>query len=166
MKLYPAAAFSRSPTVSVLAVLAFALAVPATTAWAQVGTQNKFSATRAVINNCTIPAASFSNMPGMTRTFTIGGSTSEEVVVTFQASWSGSAIQFDTAFVRLTIDGAVQPTNNAVPIFAGADGTYTHGFTWISGPLAPGGHTARVQWRTDLGSSFCVDDRTLVVLHK
>jgi hypothetical protein len=102
----------------------------------------------------------------MVQTFFLGGTANDEVVVTFQASWSGVAMQFDTAFVRLTIDNVVQPTNVSVPIFAGADGTNTHGFTWISRSLAPGSHTARIQWRTDLGSTFCVDDRTLVVLHR
>ena len=75
-------------------------------------------------------------------------------------------MQFDTAFVRLTIDGVVQPVNVSVPIFAGSEGTNTHGFTWVSRSLAPGSHTARIQWRTDLGSTFCVDDRSLVVLHR
>jgi hypothetical protein len=132
---------------------------------AQVGNVNKFSSTRAVINECSITTA-FTTIPGMTRTFTLGGTATDEVVVMFQASWSGSAIEFDTGFVRLTIDGVVQPTNNAVPIFAGSTGTFTHGFNWISQGLAPGSHTARIQWRTDLGSTFCVDDRTLVVLHR
>jgi hypothetical protein len=134
-------------------------------AWAVTGTAGKFSGTRGVVNECSI-TTSFTNMPGMVQTFVLGGTANDEVVVTFQASWSGMAMQFDTAFVRLTIDGAVQPTNVSVPIFAGSEGNYTHGFTWISKSLAPGNHTARVQWRTDLGSTFCVDDRSLVVLHR
>jgi hypothetical protein len=136
-------------------------------AWAVTGTAGKFSGTRAVVNQCSITGA-FTTIPGMVQTFVLGGTTSDEVVVTFQASWSGVAQQFDTAFVRLTIDGAVQPTNVSVPIFGGSQGTgtYTHGFTWISSSLAPGSHTARIQWRTDLGSTFCVDDRSLVVLHR
>lgn len=136
-------------------------------AWAVTGVAGKFSGTRGVVNECSI-STSFKTIPGMEQTFALGGTSSEEVVVTFQASWSGTAMQFDTAFVRLTIDGVVQPTNVSVPIFGGSQstGTYTHGFTWISKSLAPGNHTARIQWRTDLGSTFCVDDRSLVVLHR
>ena len=140
-------------------------ALIASEAGAVTGTAGKFTGTRAVINQCSITTV-FATIPGMTQTFTLGGTANDEVVVTFQASWSGVTEQFDTAFVRLTIDGAVQPTNVSVPIFAGAEGTNTHGFTWISGSLAPGNHTARIQWRTDLGSTLCVDDRTLVVLHR
>ncbi len=147
------------------AMLFSASALFASQAWAVTGTAGKFSGTRAVVNQCSITSA-FTTMPGMVQTFFLGGTANDEVVVTFQASWSGVAEQFDTAFVRLTIDGAVQPTNVSVPIFAGAEGTNTHGFTWISSSLAPGSHTARIQWRTDLGSTLCVDDRTLVVLHR
>jgi hypothetical protein len=134
-------------------------------ALAVTGTAGKFSGTRGVVNECSI-TTSFKTIPGMERTFVLGGTANEEVVVTFQASWSGTAMQFDTAFVRLTIDGVVQPVNVSVPIFAGSEGTNTHGFTWLSKSLAPGSHTARIQWRTDLGSTFCVDDRSLVVLHR
>ena len=140
-------------------------ALVASEAWAVAGTAGRFSGTRGVVNQCSITTA-FTTMPGMVQTFFLGGTANDEVIVTFQASWSGVAQQFDTAFVRLTIDGVVQPTNVSVPIFAGVEGTNTHGFTWISSSLAPGSHTARIQWRTDLGSTFCVDDRTLVVLHR
>ncbi len=143
------------------------LVAPAGPAAAQVGNVGKFSSTRAVINDCSISTA-FTTIPGMSRNFTLGGSANDEVVVMFQASWSGSPITFDTGFVRLTIDGVVQPTNVSVPAFGGTESSssFTHGFNWISQALTPGSHTARIQWRTDLGSTFCVDDRTLVVLHR
>ena len=134
-------------------------------AWAVTGTAGRFSGISRVVPQCSITTA-FATIPGMTQTFTLGGTANEEVVVTFQASWSGVAGTFDMAFVRLTIDGVVQPTNVAVPIFAGANRPITHGFTWISGPVTPGSHTARIQWRTDEGSTLCVEDRTLVVLHR
>ena len=117
-------------------------------ALAVTGTAGKFSGTRGVVHASSITTA-FTTIPGIIR-HSSGGTANDEVVVTFQASWSGTAMQFDTAFVRLTIDGAVQPTNVSVPIFAGSEGTNTHGFTWISSSLAPGSHTARIQWRTDL----------------
>ena len=128
------------------------------------GGVTKFDGTKAVINNCSI-STNFQTISGMTQTFALGGTTNDEVVVMFQATWSGQTDPFDTAFVRLTIDGVEQPTNVSVPIFGGGNGSFTHGFNWISKALTPGSHTARIQWRTDLGSFLCVDDRSLVVLH-
>ena len=128
------------------------------------GGVTKFDGTKAVINNCSITTA-FQTISGMTQTFTLGGTANDEVVVMFQATWSGQTDPFDTAFVRLTIDNLEQPTNVSVPIFGGGNGSFTHGFNWISKTLTPGNHTARIQWRTDLGSFLCVDDRSLVVLH-
>ena len=136
----------------------------ASEAWAATGAARRFTGTSKVINQCSITTA-FTTIPGMVQTFVLGGTENDEVVVTFQASWSGVAQQFDTAFVRLTIDGVEQPTNVSVPIFGGGNGSFTHGFNWISKALTPGSHTARIQWRTDLGSFLCVDDRSLVVLH-
>jgi hypothetical protein len=139
-------------------------ALAASQAWAIDGAASKFSGTRSVINNCSI-TTSFTTISGMTQAFTVGGTANDEVVVTFTGSFSGTLEQFDTTFVRLTIDNQVQPTNVSVPIFGGAPSSNTHGFTWISKALTPGSHTARIQWRTDLGSSVCLDDRSLIVFH-
>ena len=116
---------------------------------------------------CT-PSTTFVNMPSMSRTFTLGGSTSDQVVVMFQAAAARVAGQpFDTGFVRLLIDGAAQgPGDGTIPLVGVGDESGAHGFTWQSKTLAPGSRTARVQWRTDLGSTFCVDACSLVVLHK
>jgi hypothetical protein len=105
-------------------------------------------------------------VPQMTRTFTLGGSVNDEAVAMFQGSFSldASGGAFDTGFIRLTIDG-VQQTPGVVPVIA-PGGRGTHGFNWQTGALRPGAHTARVQWRTDLGGNFCVDARSLIVLHK
>ncbi|MEX0816579.1 MAG: hypothetical protein WD027_03990 [Gaiellales bacterium] len=90
----------------------------------------------------------------------------DEVVVMFQGSVrlddSGGA--FDTGFVRLTIDG-VQQFPGEIPLIPAGD-SGSHGFNWQSSGLAPGVHTARIQWRTDLGGNFCVDARSLIILHK
>jgi hypothetical protein len=32
--------------------------------------------------------------------------------------------------------------------------------------LSSGRHTALIRWRTDLGSEFCVDARSLIILHR
>lgn len=103
-------------------------------------------------------------MPSMSRAFTLGAA--DQVVAVFQASAALSGQPFDTGFVRLTIDNAAQgPADGLIPLI-GVDERGTHGFTWQSKTLAKGSHTARIQWRTDLGSSFCVDARSLIVLHR
>lgn len=59
------------------------------------------------------------------------------------------------------LEGYAEP---AVPLTGSDQFGSAHGFK--STPLPPGAHTARVQWRTDLGSEMCVDARSLIVLHR
>jgi hypothetical protein len=127
------------------------------------GTINKFSGVDEIVFACT-STSSFVNMPAMSRTFTVGGTNSSSVVVTFSGAASLSGVDFDTGFVRLRIDSVTVPPGD-IPLI-GVDDSGAHSFTWESAPLSPGSHTARVQWRTDLGSEFCVDARSLTVLHK
>ena len=126
---------------------------------------SKFDGVNEIVEGCT-NNSSFVQMPQMTKTFTLGGSVNDEVLVTFTGAVSlgsgGGA--FDTGFVRLMIDG-VQQSPGEIPLI-GAGDRGSQGFTWQSKPLTPGSHTARVQWRTDLHSQFCVDARSLTVLHK
>ncbi len=144
------------------------IAVVAGGAWAATSRSapiSRFDGIDEIVEACKT-GSSYSNMPQMTRSFTLGGSVNDEVVVMFQGSMSldTSGGNFDTGFIRLTIDGAQQTPGEVPAIAAGERGT--HGFNWQSRPLTPGSHTARVQWRTDLGSTFCVDARSLIILHK
>lgn len=127
------------------------------------GAITKFSGVDEIVFACT-STTSFANMPAMSRTFTVGAGSNASVVVTFSGAASLSGEAFDTGFVRLRIDNGTVPPGD-IPL-VGANLSGAHGFTWESAPLAPGSHTARIQWRTDLGSSFCVDARSLTVLHK
>ena len=116
-----------------------------------------------IVEECT-NKTSFVTVPKMVRTFTLGGGADEEVVVMFQGSLSlGTEDMFDTGFLRLTIDGVEQSPGEVPAIAPGERGT--HGFNWQSEPLVPGSHTARVQWRTDLGNTLCADARSVIVLH-
>ncbi|HSE83700.1 MAG TPA: hypothetical protein VLB01_04045 [Thermodesulfobacteriota bacterium] len=126
---------------------------------------SKFDGVDEIVEECT-NTTTFANIPQMTRTFSLGGSTNDEVVVMFQGSirLDDSGGIFDTGFIRLQIDG-VEQAPGLIPIISPND-SGTHGFNWQSKPLSPGSHTARVQWRTDLGSTFCVDARSLIILHK
>jgi hypothetical protein len=126
---------------------------------------NRFDGVDEIVFKCT-RSTTFVNMPQMRRDFTVGGAVSDEVVAMFQGALSldASGGVFDSGFLRLTIDG-VEQSPGTVPAIA-ADESGTHGFNWQTSPLTPGAHTARVQWRTDLGSHLCVDARSLIVLHK
>jgi hypothetical protein len=128
---------------------------------------SKFSGVDEIVFECT-SSTTFVNIPGLSRTFTLGGTAAEEVVVMLQGAFNlNGAAPFDTAFVQLLIDNVVQGPGNQVPIRSVEDAsTSTSGFNWQSKVLQPGSHTARVQWRTDLGSEVCVDARSLIVLHK
>jgi hypothetical protein len=121
---------------------------------------NKFDGIDEIVEECTT-ATSFERMPQAAKSFSV--SASNEVVAMFQGSLSLSGDPLDTGFIRLTIDG-VEQTPGVVPAI-GAGERGTHGFNWQSAPLSPGRHRARVEWRTDLGGTLCVDARSLIILH-
>lgn len=148
-----------------LAVLVLMTGVAAEAAVSRSAPISRFDGIDEIVEACT-STTTFATIPQMTRTFTLGGTVNDEVVAMFQGSLSldSSGGQFDTGFLRLTIDG-VEQSPGVVPAIA-PDNRGTHGFNWESKPLTPGSHTARVQWRTDLGSTFCADARSLIVLHK
>ncbi|MFO1119320.1 MAG: hypothetical protein U1E38_04085 [Rhodospirillales bacterium] len=126
---------------------------------------SKFSGVDDVVFACTT-STTFVNIPGLSRSFTLGAGAAEEVVAMLQGSFSLTREGSDTAFVRLLIDNVVQGPGDQVPIKALDDTGSTHGFNWQSKALSPGAHTVRVQWRTDLGSQLCADARSLIILHK
>jgi hypothetical protein len=125
---------------------------------------DQFDGVDEIVEACTT-GTTFATMPQMKRSFTLGGSVNDEVVAMFTGSLSldASGGDFDTGFIRLTIDGVEQSPGEVPAIGAGDRGS--HGFNFQSAPLAPGAHTARVQWRTDLAGTFCVDARSLIILH-
>lgn len=148
-----------------LVVVGLVSAVAAQAATSRSAPISRFDGVDEIVEECT-NSTSFVNMPQMTRTFTLGGSADEEVVGMFQGALSldGSGGTFDTGFLRLRVDG-VQQSPGEIPAI-GANDRGTHGFNWQTMPLTPGSHTARVQWRTDLGSTLCVDARSLIVVHR
>ena len=152
-----------------LALLLFAFAVlvdgKAEAATMRSAPISKFSGVDDVVFVCTT-SQTFVNIPGLSRSFTLGAEAAEEVVVMLQGAFSLTRQGSDTAFVRLLIDNVVQGPGDQVPIKGIDDTGSTHGFNWQSKVLSPGAHSVRVQWRTDLGSDLCVDARSLIVLHK
>jgi hypothetical protein len=155
----------RVVVLSALALIGLVAATAAVAAVFRSAPISRFDGVDEIVFACTT-TNTFTTIPQMTRTFTLGGSVNDEAVAMFQGSFSldTSGGAFDTGFIRLTIDGVQQSPGVVPAIGAGESGT--HGFNWQTRPLTPGSHTARVQWRTDLGSNFCVDARSLIVLHK
>ena len=121
----------------------------------------KFSGRDEIVEACTT-TTTFQTIPQMTRTFT-QGTGGGSVVVQFSGALSLSGGQFDTGFLRLTIDGA-QQSPGVVPAI-GANERGAHAFNWQA-PLSAGFHTARIQWRTDLGGTLCADARSMIIFHR
>jgi hypothetical protein len=98
--------------------------------------------------------------------FKLGGSAARAVIVLFQGVFQLTDVPA-TAQVRLTIDGIVQSGPNNVTVHrAFTDpAVQTHCFNFISDPVTPGLHVARIQWSGGTGST-CAFDRSLIVLHK
>jgi hypothetical protein len=127
----------------------------------------KADAVDATAMACT-SSGSFTNMPAMSETFSFGGTASRPVLVLFQAEWF-SFTEGARVGIQLTIDGVAQSGPAFVVVDHRPSGELheneTHGFNFISDPLAPGMHTATIQWATAPGTA-CVFNRSLIVLHK
>jgi hypothetical protein len=132
----------------------------------------KFSGVEEIVFECTTSdsTAGFVDMPGMTRSFRLAGSGA--VVVMFHGTASlalAPALTTDTGYVQLQIDGVVQSPGDQIPFISTESSTPLiagYSFTWQSERLSSGRHTALIRWRTDLGSEFCVDARSLIILHR
>jgi hypothetical protein len=117
---------------------------------------------------CTV-SPNYTDMPGTSVTFTLGGTAPRPVLVLLQGQWF---LPNDGVTVRvgLVIDGVVQTGPTDVLVAERPTGVAltdaTHGFNFVSDALAPGTHTAKIQWH-DNGVNFgCVSNRSLIVMHK
>jgi hypothetical protein len=123
----------------------------------------RFDGVDEVIEACT-STKTFTTVPQMTKTFNVGGGTASVAVMFSGAFTLGNSVPFDTGFLRLTIDGQQQTPGEVPAVPPNSRGARS--FNWQTAPLSVGSHTARVQWRTDQGNQFCVDTRSLLVLHR
>jgi hypothetical protein len=116
---------------------------------------------------CTV-SRSFDHMPGTSKTFSFGGRQSRSVIVLFQGEWFSNT-EGSAAYIQLAIDGKDQSGPSAVGVahrpFGEPQQTESHGFTFVSDPLAPGTHTATIQWAANGAGPYCVRVRSLIVLH-
>jgi hypothetical protein len=110
-------------------------------------------------------APSYNDMPDMSKTFKLGGTASRPVIVLFQAQWT---VVTDSALIQLTIDGVVRSEEiivDARPSGVAHDNE-SHGYDFVTDALTPGMHTATIQWRDGGGGPACIDDRSMIILHK
>ena len=148
-------------------LVAASLSTMAHAAVKRTGPISSFTGVDEIVEACTT-TTSYATIPSMTRTFTLGGTANASVAVLFKGALSlSSGSGFDTSYIRLQIDGVTQSPGE-IPVKGEGDPLIaTHGFNWqIPRMLAPGTHTARIQWRTDLAQQLCVDARSLIILHK
>jgi len=132
------------------------------------GVLSRFDAIDATDNPCET-STTFVDMPGMTKTYSQGGPVGgkSRSIVMFQGEWIPNT---GRALLRLLIDGVIQtgPGDNASP-FAAHEGTQdaTNGFNFITNQQTnAASHTAKIQWASVFGDSICVDERSLVILHR
>jgi hypothetical protein len=106
------------------------------------------------------------DMPGMSKTFSFGGTKARPVLVFFQGEF-GQLTEGAEVSVGLSIDGVRNQEMSVDSRSSGEPDEFeTHGFNWVSGPLAPGTHTAKLQWADNGAGPGCVDDRSLIILHR
>jgi len=126
------------------------------------------SAVDATERVCTA-APFFVDMPTMSKNFSFGGTASRHVIVMFEGEF-GHITEGSALAIQLMLDGVVQSGPRDIFTLFHATGDEfpagTHGFNFISDRLAPGAHTAKIQWRDNGAGPGCVFARSLVVLHK
>lgn len=106
--------------------------------------------------------------PPLSVTFNLDGVRDERILAMFSATFGqGSGQSPGRSIIRLLIDGVIQKIGaaEAVNVHDG-DPISLGAFNFISAPLAPGTHTAVIQWRSAFGDSVCVDQRSLTILHR
>lgn len=127
------------------------------------GPVTRFDGRDEILHRCTT-GTSFSTMPQMKRNVMLGGTGNKSVAVMFSGSLSLSGDPSDTGFLRLLVDGVQQAPDVVPAIGAGERGA--HAFNWQTQQLSPGSHRVKISWRTDLHGSFCVDARSMIILHQ
>jgi hypothetical protein len=122
-------------------------------------------------------STTYVNVPDMSVSFTISGTASTCIVVSYTAevytgSDPNSLIGNEVMFVRARLDGAVVGFP-AEAQFEGdsdedGDGAWAraHAFNFVFPNVAPGAHTLRIQWRSIFGGTVVTHRRTAVVYHK
>jgi hypothetical protein len=107
---------------------------------------------------------SWTDLPGATVTFTVGGTTSAPVLADLSVQEKEYA---DAGIIRLLVDAA---PDGAGPLrwSPGGSENRPHSYTFLTGALDPGTHTATIQYeekKQGQPSHFCISHWTLAILH-
>lgn len=125
-------------------------------------------------NNVSSSSQFWSDVPNMTAKITVPTNQMRRALVSFSAENRCTQIPADTAYctIQLLVDGAVvgdgivlnsvqQGANDDFSAYARA----SHGFEWLTDPLAPGDHMVTVQYAVDApDATISLSDRTLSVI--
>jgi hypothetical protein len=116
---------------------------------------------------CSTSWDEWTDVPGVSETFSFGGTTDRRVIVLFTAGVGGTG---DNHYLtlRLRIDGVTQPPG-AVTVNYPSSPARTGAFNFISERLEPGSHTAKLQYRITVGlaepGQGCLYNPSMVILH-
>jgi hypothetical protein len=104
---------------------------------------------------------------GASKTFNLAGTATRPALVMVSLQ-SELIVQGSSGYVRLLIDGGQQGVGPLTWHVAGpgggsADGTV--GYAFLTLALAPGSHTATIQFSGSLSNTFCIDHWTAAILH-
>src|SRR5205823_11999432 len=142
-----------------VAILGVAVGVAAEAATLKSAPVNHFDSADTTISVCT-NTTTFVNIPDMTRTFSLGGSVNDEVVVMMQGTFvlndSAAGSPSDGGVIELTVGGVALIGAPAI-VYANRGGT--HRLNFVTGALRPGNHTPRSEWRHDAGGGVRVAGR-------
>jgi hypothetical protein len=116
-------------------------------------------------NDPACATTSWTDVPNSATTFKLAGTTARNILVNVSvtAQFGGNAF----GEVRLVIDGGVHGIgtlrmSNPVNVpFDGATASYTN----LTSALAPGSHTAKLQFSANDYFAFCTDHWTYAILH-
>ncbi len=116
-------------------------------------------------------STAYVDVPGMSSTFTEGGTVTRCVVVQYTAyvfaATGGTALMY----VRALLDGVTvaSPTETQFDGDSDEEGdgrwARSHAFNFVFPSVTPGGHTIKIQWRSFDGGTIFTHRRTLLVSH-
>jgi hypothetical protein len=115
-------------------------------------------------------STSYVDVPGMSSTFTEGGTVTRCVTVEYTA-FVFAAEGDNLMFVRALLDGVTvaSPSETQFDGDSDEDGDFqwarSHAFNFVFPSVAPGSHTIKIQWRSLDGGTIFTHRRTLLVGH-
>jgi hypothetical protein len=124
----------------------------------------QFSAVDSNGASCASPVGVWLDVPSSTMTFNLSGTAARHILVDVSVvSALGAGGEGE---VRLVVDGVVQGIGPMVLSNRGTTNgnTITGSYLNLTGALAPGSHTAKLQFMAD-ALTFCIDQFTYAALH-